>query len=445
MLIKSFLRMLKLGTMEKFGPYNIPRGQSLKTEFMNQESIMDLLKSQRLNPKAEQDRNKLIISEKVIRCEDNDTLIVGMGNEMKKDDQIHLVVDAVHLYLQTESKKKNLKLIFGKRTDKDEQAEVENAVALMVKSIKIEDMNIAIEVDGKKVNFNTKSFDITPTGKIERWMEYLSQKVEIPEFAKELEKAINNDLFKWYRSATGQKWSGRVGGLEVCSMDLGCQKSELKVGRRGKNDDGPARKVFLEILNKENFKEGIFIHSQLNKVASVIRAIAESRKNGALSQFQREHLLESQVLSGQLKISSKSGVLKHALGDQPFQFPTLWGPNGSPRYVDALMQCGNTPYVVELKESSGNSRGQGFRHAITQAVLYREFIRRTRKVHSWFEKRGLNPVECSAIVAFPEFTNNNEIVNKRLLDQINKVGNAFDVEIVEIKDFTPKNNVRSST
>ncbi len=68
---------------------------------------------------------------------------------MKKDDQIHLAVDAVHLYLQTESKKKNLKLIFGKRTDQDEQAEVENAVALMVKSIKIEDMNIAIEVDGK--------------------------------------------------------------------------------------------------------------------------------------------------------------------------------------------------------------------------------------------------------------------------------------------------------
>jgi len=174
--------------MEKFGPYNIPRGQSLKTEFMNQESIMDLLKSQRLNPKAEQDRNKLIISEKVIRCEDNDTLIVGMGNEMKKDDQIHLVVDAVHLYLQTESKKKNLKLIFGKRTDKDEQAEVENAVALMVKSIKIEDMNIAIEVDGKKVNFNTKSFDITPTGKIERWMEYLSQKWKFQNLQKHLKR-----------------------------------------------------------------------------------------------------------------------------------------------------------------------------------------------------------------------------------------------------------------
>ena len=160
----------------------------MKTEFMNQESIMDLLKSQRLNPKAEQDRNKLIISEKVIRCEDNDTLIVGMGNEMKKDDQIHLVVDAVHLYLQTESKKKNLKLIFGKRTDKDEQAEVENAVALMVKSIKIEDMNIAIEVDGKKVNFNTKSFDITPTGKIERWMEYLSQKWKFQNLQKHLKR-----------------------------------------------------------------------------------------------------------------------------------------------------------------------------------------------------------------------------------------------------------------
>jgi len=412
--------------------------KGLKTEFMNQESIMDLLKSQRLNPKAEQDRNKLIISKKVIRCEDNETLIVGMGNETKKDDQIHLVVDAVHLYLQTESQKKNLKIIFGRRTDKDEQAEVENAVALMVESIKIEDINIAIEVDGKKVNFNTKSFDITPTGKIERWMEYLSQKVEIPKLANELEKAINNDLFKWYRSATGQKWSGRVGGLEVCSMDLDGQKSELQVGRRGKNDDGPARKVFLEILKQENFKEGIFLHSQLDKVASVIRAIAESRKNGALSQFQREHLLESQVLSGQLKICSKSGILKNTFGDQPFQFPTLWGPNGSPRYVDALMQHGNIPYVVELKESSGNSRGQGFRHAITQAVLYREFIRRTKKVHPWFEKRGIKPVECSAVVAFPEFTNNDEIINEKLLEQLKKVGNAFDVEIVEIRDFSPK-------
>jgi hypothetical protein len=416
----------------------------MNTEFMKQEDIKDLLRSEGLEPRAERDSYELIISKNVIRCKDGDTLIVGMGNDMKKDDQIHLVVDAVHLYFQDKSQKKNLKLIFGKRTDEDEQAEVENAVALMVKSIKIKDLKIEIEVDGKKVDFKYKSFDIAPKGKIGRWMKYLSCEVEMPEFAKDLEKAINDDLFKWYRSVTGQKWSGRVGGLEVCTIDLGGQCGELKVGRRGKNDDGPARKAFLEILEKGHFNEGSFSRTRMDEIASVIGITAESRRNGALNRFQREHLLESYVLSGKLKINSKAGVLRPAIEDIPFQFPTLWGPKGSPRFVDALMRCENIPYVIELKESSGNSRGQGFRHAITQAVLYREFIQKTEKVHPWFEKRGLKPLECIAVVAFPEFTNDDKTNNKKLLDQLILVGNAFGVEIVEIKDFTPKDCFRTS-
>ncbi len=94
--------------------------------------------------------------------------------------------------------------------------------------------------------------------------------------------------------------------------------------------------------------------------------------------------------------------------------------------------------LLNLKNRQAIAVVKAFAMLLLKLFFIENLLEEQEKVHSWFEKRGLNPVECSAIVAFPEFTNNNEIVNKRLLDQINKVGNAFDVEIVEIKDFTPK-------
>jgi len=81
--------------MEKSGPHeNLEEVKNMKTEFMNQESIIALLKSQGLEPMTKQDTSRLMISKKVIRYEMGDTMIVGMGSDKKKDDQIHLVVDA---------------------------------------------------------------------------------------------------------------------------------------------------------------------------------------------------------------------------------------------------------------------------------------------------------------------------------------------------------------
>ena len=225
---------------------------------------------------------------------------------------------------------------------------------------------------------------------------------------------------------TGKYWSGRVGGLEVCKLDLAGQNGKLSVGRAGKYEDGQARKEFLAIIAHENFNENPFPFSrpQIDKVASIIRAIAKSRKNGALSEVQREHLLESQVLSEKVKIVVKEGALESVCKDHPFQFPTLWAPLASPRFVDALMRLGDIPYVVELKESSGTSLGQGYRHAITQAVLYREFVRRAKKVHPWFLKRGLDPGKCRAVVAFPELLKDDK-KKQMLLRQHALVGERF--------------------
>lgn len=56
------------------------------------------------------------------------------------------------------------------------------------------------------------------------------------------------------------------------------------------------------------------------------------------------------------------------------------------------------PWAVELKHHVGGA-GQYYRHAVGQAVLYREFIRRADLLEPWFEKRGMDRGSCEALVA----------------------------------------------
>lgn len=409
----------------------------MKSEPMGQQTIIDHLRGLKLVPITRRENARLTISEKIIRCENGDTLIAAMGCDMAKDDQIHLVVDAVNLWLQTEPRKRFLRLVFGNREDKKEQDEVENAVALMMENIVGIQLKIETRVNDERRDFISKSFIEQGDGRIERWMDFISTERELPALAKDLEMAIhaNDGLFQWYRSVTGKYWSGRVGGLEVCTVDLAGQGGVLKVGKMGKNgNNGIARQEFHKILKSKNFNEGRFYRPQLEKVASVIHEIADSRRRGKLNGVQREHLLESQVLSEKVKIIAKEGELESVCKERPFQFPTLWEPSAKPRFMDALMRHGDIPYVVELKEPSGSSIGQGYRHAITQAVLYREFVRKANAVHPWFINKNLDPAKCKAIVAFPELLKSDK-KKQMLLRQHILVGNAFGVEIVEIKGF----------
>lgn len=424
---------------------------SLKTEFMDNASITEYLEREKLEPIAKQDSKEFFVAANVIRCEHGDTFVVGMGNKYKivkkitidkqitRDEQINLLVDAVSLCIK--KNKKSLRLILGKRETPEEQAEVENAIALMIESLKVGDFKIETEVDGEKVNLKPKSFNVSEKKKAERWMKYLNRQVDIPELLNDLEKSVNDGIFKWYRNVTGNYWSGRIGGLEVCNVDFNNNNYTLDVGKEGKNGNiSKIRKNFIDICIRENVPHGTFSPSQLDKVAAVIRSVAESRRNGALNNWGREHLLESQVLSGDLKIESKAGSLEPVCGDYPFQFPALWEPSASARFIDVLMKIGDIPYVIELKE--GHSPGEYYRHAITQAVLYREFIRRAETVHPWFKERGLVANKCRAVVAFPELAKDNK-KHQMLLAQHKLVANAFDVEIIEIRGF--KRTLKSKT
>lgn len=404
----------------------------MRQKFMDENAIKEQLRTEGLNPLTKRETSRLMISEKVIRCETDDVMVVGMGSDRRKDDQIQLIVDAVHLCL--ESGKKSLRIILGRQKDDKKQREVKNAVALMIESLKIDGFKIKIEMDGENIDNLSPIpfFDARKKDKIGRWMVSLHRQGKIPEPASELEKAVNDRNFKWYRSVTGKYWSGRVGGLEVCKAYFNGQ-FKFDVGKQGKTGNtSKARQAFRDICARNNIDPGSFSQSQFKEVASAIRAVAESRRNGVLNKCEREHLLESQVLSGELEIVSKSGILKPVCGEHPFQFPALWEPSAETRFIDALMRIGDIPYVVELKE--GHSPGEYYRHGITQAVLYREFIKKAVKFLQWFDKQDLNPKKCRSVVAFPELAKDNKM-HQMLLAQHRLVANSLDVEIIEIRGF----------
>jgi hypothetical protein len=345
-----------------------------------------------------------------------------MGSDKSKDDQIHSVVDAVHWAVQAKKPCTKLRIVLGHREDNSHMGEVLHAVALLIESLAIP-INIQVEVDFKPRPVRAELFKFP-----ENWLEFLAHRDEQqpPDLAIHLTDRVNDDSFRWYRNLSNKRWSGRVEGLQVCTISDNAKEGVINVGTDGKNGIGKAREVFLQINNNSI---NHFDSDNLEAAAALIKELAESRRNGDLRNYLREHLLESRVLRGAVDVQSEDGLLKTVFEQYPFQLPTLWAPQAkNPRYLDALMRLDRIPYAVELKEPNGSSPGQDYRHAITQVVLYREFIRRSPKLADWFEQKGLEAKLCKAVVAFPKIESQRE----KLLKQHKAVANAFDVEIVEL-------------
>ena len=395
---------------------------------MKNNNFIDMFLSKGLKPISTYDSKKLMLTGKMIRCVDGDTLIAAVGSDNSKDDQIHAIIDAVHWHIQTKGTTGKLKVMFGQRKNPNSMAEVLNAAAILIDSLKIP-LSVSVIVDLKPQELKAKHYSND-----RNWMELIiSRDNEIPpKIALNLSDLINDKSFRWYRTVTANSWSGRIDGLQVCTIQRDGKGGTLDVGAPGKRGKiGKARKIFLEIAGG---KQGPFDEDMIHEIAPVIRRLAVSRRKGRLRESQREHLLESMVLRMELVISSKKGILSPICKSYPFQFPALWSQTGQARFIDALMHINEIPYVVELKEPKGSSPGQGYRHAITQAVLYREFVKNAKELHPWFSIKGINPTKCKAAIAFPKLRTIPK--HQMNLKQHKDVAKAFDVEVIEIEGFS---------
>jgi len=128
--------------------------------------------------------------------------------------------------------------------------------------------------------------------------------------------------------------------------------------------------------------------------------------------------------------------LTFATGALPFQFPARWSLSGTDRHIDILARGEGdgekVPWVLELKTKGRPHNGrpsQYYRHAVTQVVLYREYLRGAKQLHFWFEEQGLDMAKIRAAVAFPRQEN----WRANDLAGVLALAKDFDVEIIELK------------
>lgn len=213
------------------------------------------------------------------------------------------------------------------------------------------------------------------------------------------------DAFAWYRAIVPTEWSGRLDGLEVCTLSLDGKKLTFKVGKPGsRGTDSGARSAFQKIAaDHESLFGALNSDGQLElgpgdegRAADILRVLAAS---DIATKGSNEHRLEARVLRGEVILRTEGGPLNVVPEEYSFQFPTRWWPDGPPRYVDVMAQQGPVPWVVELKVS--RSQGEYYRDGIVQAALYRQYVLRSAGLDPWFASKGMNRLECRAALVVP--------------------------------------------
>ena len=119
---------------------------------------------------------------------------------------------------------------------------------------------------------------------------------------------------------------------------------------------------------------------------------------------------------------------QHPVVNWGSQFPTKWGRQGAPRYLDAILRDGATPWAIEMKVAGSAGVGQYYRHAIAQAVLYREFIKRATPLHWWFDAKNLTAGHCKGAVVVPKLTGANAVWRAGL----QQLCRTFDIDLIEV-------------
>jgi hypothetical protein len=299
----------------------------------------------------------------------------------------------------------------------------------------------AVRLDGGATTFeNAEKFQYTG------WLDLLDRvDAGPPPWAGRLVRDVGLRGLRLYPMLSKQDtWSLRLNGLEVgqCTPTEG----RFDVGRDGTNGPGPQRSAFLAATGDGGpvtcGPEGPF-----DRVVEVLRNFAErwhgTAVRGKYRDRQNEHALESRILEGAVTLRVDGVPLQRLepeaedLVNWGSQFPTGWGrrPGGDDRrrasgarYLDALLRNDRTPWAVEMKVAGGAGVGQYYRHAVAQAVLYRQFIQTAEPLRPWFEKHRLDQHACRAAVVVPSFLPRQEKWRPRL----ERVCAAFGVELVVV-------------
>ena len=245
-------------------------------------------------------------------------------------------------------------------------------------------------------------WNIADDSEYPRWPGLLAADRPVPTLVTEIvEQASAEELRAYPMLSTKSGWSLRVEGLEVGRADA--EKILLNVGRQGKvGGQSSQRSAWIAATGSGS---PVATGSATDAAALISKFVKDWRALGSVVVDQNEHALESRILRGQTPITAAGNALSLIKPDGVVnwgsQYPTKWGPGGQARYLDALLRDGSTPWAIEMKVQGPGGVGQYYRHAVAQAVLYREFIRQAEPLYPWFEDQDMNAKHCQAAVVVP--------------------------------------------
>ncbi len=283
-------------------------------------------------------------------------------------------------------------------------------------------------------------WDAADAGEYPTWPELLARPRLVPGIVSEIVRAAGLPALRAYPMlSTKDRWSVRLEGLEVGRANA--KGITLSVGKDGKGSVPSAqRQTWIDATrHAQPFSTGD-VDEAITPIVDFATAWHGLSEN---SVDHDEHALESRILRGAAPIEVGGRRLALIQGDDGVvnwgsQFPTKWGSGGSARYLDGLLRDVSTPWAIEMKVQGGAGVGQYYRHAVAQAVLYREFIRRASPLHDpWFTVRGLDATACEAAVVVPQMTNPKQA---QWRDRVVRLCEVFGVAFVEV---APCHAVRS--
>lgn len=253
-------------------------------------------------------------------------------------------------------------------------------------------------------------WDVSDLTAYSRWPKLMRAVSEPPPLVRKLVKRVGRPELRAYPMLTKKGfWSLRLEGLEVARVSA--SGGELKVGKDGRGGgQSLARKEWIATVHETKPLRVSDSDDSVEVAVRLIAAFADrwlvSATNSAAVLVQNEHALESRILRAVVPLKVGGRRLELIRPDDGIvnwgsQFPTKWGPGGSARYLDALLRDGDVPWAIEIKVQGPGGVGQYYRHAIVQAVLYREFIKGATDLHFWFERERLDARLCHAGVVIP--------------------------------------------
>jgi hypothetical protein len=308
--------------------------------------------------------------------------------------------------------------------------EARGALGTLVNALKESIAVEVVELQGDDWAHATIGWDINDTSQYPTLDTLLARPRPVPKLVTDIVEGAGLDSLRAYPMlSTVGGWSLRLEGLEVGRVSG--STAVLGVGKDGKGGRSAQREAWLEATGHEDR----FRTDDADAVVAVIKAFsAKWQDANRQSPRQDEHALESRILRDAASVTVNNTRLA-LIATEPMtvnwgsQFPCKWGPSGKWRYLDALLRDGRTPWAVEMKVQGGAGVGQYYRHAVAQAVLYREFLRRAEIVRPWFLGRGLDAAICSAAVVVPEMTSPSQA---KWRTNVQRLCTAFGVAFVEV-------------